>query len=99
MHNPQPGDAECLQFDGEIPADWRPEQGGRFSFSGNKITVIGCRAVFEICYRGKLFFLASLINSGFSLSCTPQPLHNMVCYNTTLDITLTSAGPQMVLKD
>ena len=30
---------------------------------------------------------------------TPQPLYNMARYNTVLDITQISAGPQMVIKD
>ena len=32
-------------------------------------------------------------------SSTPQPLYNKVRYNTVLDITRISAGPQMVIKD
>ena len=48
-------DADCLPYDGVIPDDWTPGQGGRFSFSGNKIIVAGgCRAVFRICVNGKI---------------------------------------------
>ena len=32
-----------------------------------------------------------------SVQYTPQPLYNMVRYNTVLDITRVIAGPQMVI--
>ena len=32
-------------------------------------------------------------------TCTPQPLYNTVRYNTVLDITRISVGPQLVILD
>ena len=40
-----------------------------------------------------------VVTSIKQATCTPQPLYSMVLYNTVLDITRISAGPQMVIKD
>ena len=47
----------------------------------------------------ELLFLHSVLRHLLVDTCTPQPLYNTVRYNTVLDITRISAGPQMVIKD
>ena len=36
--------------------------------------------------------IVTVVNTS---TCTPEPLYNTVCYNTVLDITLITVGPQL----
>ena len=46
-----------------------------------------------------IFTFKGEFNGKIILLCTPQPLYNTVRYNTVLDITRISVGPQLVILD
>ena len=55
VHNLISKKAGCTFIEGDLPADWTAEDGGTYRISGNKILVdFDCRAVFTVCYTGKL---------------------------------------------
>lgn len=56
VHNQIKMSTPCVFTEDPIPTDWPLANGGVCGFSGDTIIVAGgCRAVFEICYSGKIW--------------------------------------------
>ena len=53
---------EC-NYMSSIPHSWGADDGGRYTFSDNQITVAGgCRAVFTVCYEGNITIAGYVIH-------------------------------------